>query len=298
MRTIVCLNLLLVAACNSASKPDFETSARKTELSIAALKALCDGRSNVTVTRDVAIHGQVVANDLYGEFSRSIVIQDDSGGISIAIEGSRLARKFPFGAWVEVRCNGLTLRDYGGKILLGTLPDENGYSEIPEEEIERYIRIPEDGGTPPQAARITFEEVRSDRIDTRVRFDGVHFAEAGAMWCDTDPKTGECISTEREIIDEKGNRFPVRTLWCCDYAKEALPAGTGTLIGVIDYCAGKFSLRVTFREIDFPEGAGISDRDEGNTVRRTAESPVRKQKVPKAWPPEPMMLSRKGRLPL
>ncbi len=269
MRTIVYLgSLLLLAGCNAASKPEFDSMARESLISIAQLKTWCDGHSSAPVTRDATICGQVVANDLYGEFLRTIVIQDDSGGISIAIEGERLCRDFPFGAWVEVRCNGLALRDFGGKILLGTTPDEYGNDEIPEEEINRHFKVLD--GDPPLAAGISFDEVESARIDTRVRFDHVRFVDAGAKWCDVDPESGESITTERMIIDQTGNVFPVRTIWNCDYAQEPLPAGSGSLIGVIDYFGGKFSLRVTFREMEFPEDSGTDSR--GTEPRKTEES--------------------------
>lgn len=263
MKTIVSVSLLLLAACNTATEPEFQETPQTSQLSIAGLKALCDGRSALRISQDATICGQVVANDLYGEFSREIILQDDSGGIAIAVEGDQLADRFPFGQLVEVRCNGLVLTDYGGKVGLGTEPGEYGSGVIPQEEIERYFHFPGTDVEMPRSVPLAFEEVGSLHIDTRVRFEGVRFVEAGKPWCDTDPETGRTVTTEREIMDANGARFLVRTLGNCDYAEEPLPSGSGMLGGVIDYFGGKYALRVTFREVVFSDETATTARYQG-----------------------------------
>lgn len=258
MRRIVCwISLLLLSAsgCDLATPVEYGPAPRETLVSIAGLKAMCDGQIR-EISRDVAIRGEVAANDLHGEFFHQIVLQDDSGGICVSIDGEELYRRFALGTCVEVRCNGLVLYDYGGKVELGTGPDEAGVGEIPEEEIDRYLRISSSEPQIPRATTLSFEEVGLQHIDTRVRFDRVRFADDGLNWCDMDPETGKYLSTDREIIDREGNRFRVRTLWCCDYADEPLPEGEGSLLGVIDYFGGEFSLRVAAMEAIFPQKTG------------------------------------------
>lgn len=254
MKKIACISpILLAVGCDLATTAEFDETPPETELSIAELKTLCDARVSVLVSRDATICGQVVANDLYGEFLHQIVIQDDSGGIAIAVDEERLYEEFPFGALVEVACNGLYLCDYGGKIELGDIPDQYGSGRLSPELADRHLRVVNRNSPMPRAARISFEEVSIRLVDTRIRFDGVQFANPDDNWCDRDPDTGRFLSSEREIIDSEGNRFLVRTLGGCSYAGEPLPEGTGSLFGVIDYFGGKFSLRVTFHEFLFDE---------------------------------------------
>ena len=257
-----------MVGCNTASEPVYESTPTETRRSIAGLKSRCDGSIQTRITEDLAIRGQVVANDLFGEFLQEIVIQDESGGIGIALEGEQLHDRFPFGALVEIRCNGLMLFDYGGKVGIGSEADDWGNRAIPAEEIDRHVRISTEVEQMPRAVRLAFDEVGSRHIDTRVRFDRVQFAEPGKTWCDTDPENGRFVTTEREIIDPLGRSFVVRTLRSCIYAMEPLPNGNGSIIGVIDYFAGKYSVRVTFRELDFtdydpqntyPEGGGSDE---------------------------------------
>lgn len=112
---------------------------------------------------------------------------------------------------------------------------------------------------------------------TRVRFDDVRFADAGKTWCDTDPETGRAVATEREIVDTRGRTFTVRTAATCVYAKEPLPQGTGSLYGIIDYFAGKYTLRVTNREAEFSGTAAHSA-----ATRPTAGRPARTTRTTRA----------------
>lgn len=231
MRTTARISLLtlpvlltLPAGCDRATQPEFTVRPPEPQNSVAYLKSLCDGKSSVAIAQDITIRGFVTANDLYGEFHRTIVVEDASGGISIAAEGSPLADLYPFGIVATVRCNGLTLCDYGGKIQLGTTP-----------------------------------------------------GDGGKTWCDTDPETGRAVATEREIVDTRGRTFTVRTAATCVYAKEPLPQGTGSLYGIIDYFAGKYTLRVTNREAEFSGTAAHSA-----ATRPTAGRPARTTRTTRA----------------
>lgn len=133
------------------------------------------------------------------------------------------------------------------------------------------------GGETPSAQLLTFDAVSARHIDTRVRFDDVRFADAGKTWCDTDPETGRAVATEREIVDTRGRTFTVRTAATCVYAKEPLPQGTGSLYGIIDYFAGKYTLRVTNREAEFSGTAAHSA-----ATRRTAGRPARTTRTTRA----------------
>ena len=129
----------------------------------------------------------------------------------------------------------------------------------------------------PPHSSLPFDAVSARHIDTRVRFDDVRFADAGKTWCDTDPETGRAVATEREIVDTRGRTFTVRTAATCVYAKEPLPQGTGSLYGIIDYFAGKYTLRVTNREAEFSGTAAHSA-----ATRPTAGRPARTTRTTRA----------------
>ena len=93
MKTTACIKLLallLLAACDRTSKLSFEGGAPGGVHTIADLKARCTANS-VAVTEDITLEGVVTGNDFYGEFYKTLVVEDASGGISLLIDGTRLA---------------------------------------------------------------------------------------------------------------------------------------------------------------------------------------------------------------
>lgn len=245
------LPLLLLASCDKTSESEFggETGMH----SIAYLKSLC-GAAAVPVRQDITVRGRITGNDRYGEFYKTLVLEDASGGISIAADHDALADEYPFALEVTVHCNGLTLYDYGGKILLGTTPGDDGIGRIAQQDLARYLRAELPDGTLPRPAPVAIPQITLHHTDMYVRLDNVRFADAGT-WCDTDPDTHRSITTEHRIVDTAGNGFTVRTAGTCTYAKLPVPSGTGTLCGIIDYFNGKFTLRITNCEAEFVSAA-------------------------------------------
>ncbi|HJC76107.1 DUF5689 domain-containing protein [Alistipes sp.] len=237
------------AACNSATRLEFDDE-NGPFVSIAHLKSLCRG-SSTRLTRELKIEGIVTANDIRDEFPKTLVVEDASGGIEIAVDRTDLANLFPLGARVSVYCSGLALGDYGGKVQLGAPPTgEYSVDRIPGSELDRYIRCTalNAGTRRPQTVR--FAELTAGDADRYVRFETVRFLEAGEPWCGRDPETGALQTTVRTLADSSGGRFPVRVLPSCHYAEEPVPPGTGSVNGIVDYFNGELSLRIVNYEID------------------------------------------------
>ena len=62
---------------------------------------------------DFYIRGKVSSNDKRGNFYKSMFIQDETGGIEIKIGRSALYNEYKPGQTIYVKCNGLTLGQYG-----------------------------------------------------------------------------------------------------------------------------------------------------------------------------------------
>ncbi|MEG2063628.1 MAG: DUF5689 domain-containing protein [Alistipes sp.] len=255
MKKIVRSNLWLctfiLLSCSSASELPFDDTAEDSNCTIGYLKSLCHGTST-RITQDLTVHGIVTANDLLGEYRKTIVIEDADGGIEIAIDHPTLADDYPLNAELTVHCNGLALGDYGGKIQLGAIPTgEYSVDRIPRADIGRYIRHVEINSRRRRPTVRQFGEIGQRHIDTYTRFEGIRFHETDQLWCDSDPETGQMIATDRTIIDTHGATFRVRTLGSSQYATEPVPQGTGSVNGIIDYFNGEFTLRITNFEVDF-----------------------------------------------
>ena len=239
---------LLSGGCDRTTHPQFEDPPGPLR-TIAYLKSRCT-RPSVVLTEDIAVQGRVVSSDRYGEFSRMLVLEDASGGISVALDCPSTADTYPFGSTLTIYCNGLALCDYGGKIQLGAAPGDYGAGCIPAGELPARLRIGPAAPAPPEAAAVTIGGLTPRQVDTYVRLDGVRFVDSGT-WCDTDPETGRLRTTEREIADATGARLRVRTAYTCTYANEPLPSGTGSLKGIVDCFGGSYSLRLVNRSVEF-----------------------------------------------
>lgn len=248
--------LLLAAACDKATAPRYgeeEEHPSETEHSIVHLKSLC-GRADTPVTEDLIIRGRVVGNDRFGEFARRLVIEDRSGGITIALERGGLADDYPFGMEIIVRCNGLTLCNYGGKVMLGAGTGEYGVEGVAEERIPLHIRPGRQHDSAPRPVVRKLPDLGMPEVDTYVRIEGVRFTAAGT-WCVTDPATQRSVTTEHTLVDADGNAFTLRVPSTCSYAKEPVPSGTGSMGCIPDYFDGRLSLRVTCYDAQFATAA-------------------------------------------
>lgn len=243
--------VVAMAACSRSSGLDFPEREETTagQHSVAWLKSRCKGESTL-LTDEIVVRGRVVANDRFGEWSRALVIADETGGITLFADAASLAERYPFGASVVLYCNGLRLHDYGGKIVVGAEPSDYGFG-IPQERIASHLHREADAPAAPVPIVVTLGRIAARHIDTYVQVTDVHFCEQGC-WCDKDPATGRFVDTDRTIADDAGGRFVVRTRGGCLYAGEPLPEGKGSLCGVVDCFNGRFSLRVVNREADFP----------------------------------------------
>ena len=236
--SIIC-SLLLLIGC---STPESATSQPK-EVSIAYLKSLCQG-DHYRIVNDYMVKGVVVATDWLGEMNKSAVIVDSSGGLEFAIDSRNINEHLPIYSEVEILCNGLMLARIGGKIELGAAPTGSfPLDNIDDEMFNRYIRvIGSCRDFVPTTKRFT-DIVVSD-ISNIVRFENVRICdeEQGLAWCDFEndkPKT-----TYRTLVDSDGNTFAVRTLGTCHYAAEIMPTKEISVVGIIDYSANRYFLRI------------------------------------------------------
>lgn len=238
------LLLLFGTACDRASEPRYGDPDDGKTVSIPRLKALADRSGATEIRQELRIRGRITGNDCFGEFYKTLVVEDAYGGISLAVDATDLFYGYPFGYELTVRCNGLTLCEYGGKLVLGTTPTDDGPGRIAAADLPRYLTVSPANGSRPEPRLRTIPEIGTADIDRYVRLDGVCFPDGGP-WCAVDPETGRHTTTEHRIVDTEGHTFTVRAASTCTYADEPVPSGTGSLCGIVDFFNGKFTLRVT-----------------------------------------------------
>lgn len=104
---------------------------------IAELRAMPKGTE---LKEDIIISGIVVMDDRGGNYFKTIVIQDSSGGIEIEADQNNLFNDYPVGRKIYVKCSGLFLDKTDENPHLGYTPDANGnVSPIPFILLDRFI---------------------------------------------------------------------------------------------------------------------------------------------------------------
>ena len=249
------LLLVLCGACNRTDTLTYETAFSPSgRISIAYLRSLCTDR-RVAITTPLIIEGRITANDHYGEWNRSLVVADPSGGIEVLLDAPGLYRRYAVGTPVRIFCEGLCLGEYGGMIRLGTADAAGeGAAALPEEAFDRHIRrLADEDAEPVLPREMTLAACTPDLAGSFVRLHGVSFVpeEQGLKWCDTHPETALPTATTRHLCDEAGNRLAVYTLGSCLYGSETLPEGSGTVCGILNRFNGRLELRVTNRDFFF-----------------------------------------------
>ena len=251
---IVLCSAWLAVAC-SATKPDYseipDDDSESGLVSIAYLKSRCKGLST-NINSDISIRGTVVANDLFGEFYNTLVLVDESGGVEVSIDRERLCVDFPLYANVSVTCNGLAVGRVGGKVVLGAKPTgEFTTDRIADGDVAKYLLWQSGDITAVAPRKVRIADLGVKNVSDYLLFEGVRFAddEVGRKWCKE--SEGAYAETDRHIIDKDGNTLIVRVSPYCEYAGERIPAGTGSLCGIVDYSGGTYFLRIANHEVYF-----------------------------------------------
>lgn len=238
---IILFSAAVLCGCNGGSEGG--GNAPVGEVSIAYLKSLCSG-SHYRITNDYTLRGVVVANDWLGEFVKSVVVVDRSGGIEIAIESSNLAMELPVHSEIEIFCNGLMLARIGGKVELGA-PSTGDFpiANIDKELLDRYIRVVGICDNFKVATK-RISEVSAADIGAIIRFEKIRICdeERGVLWCDR--VDGSLVTTYRTFVDAEGDSLVVRTLPTCLYATDKIPTNEISVAGVIDFSDNRYFVRI------------------------------------------------------
>ncbi len=217
---------------------------------IAELRALHTIGQFEEVTQDWIIEAVVIADDRSGNFYRTIVVQDETGGIDLRINATELYNDYPVGRKIYLKPKGLWLGDYNGQYQLGggTTIDANGNEVLAFIEpvlLDDYIvKGPRNQPVTPRKRKIT--ELTSADLSTLIQLDSVQFTadDAGQPYADAINR----LSVNRLVEDCDGNAIILRTSGYADFAAELTPQGNGSLTAV--FSIYRDDLQLYIRDLD------------------------------------------------
>src|SRR6478735_5956599 len=122
------ISTCFVFSCNKKfdEPPAYVLPNLTADLTISELKAMHTPGKLEQIIIDKTISGIVIADDRSGQFYKTIVIQDSTGGISVKLDGYDLYTNYPIGRQVFIKLKGLYIGDYNRLIEIGGGVDNSG----------------------------------------------------------------------------------------------------------------------------------------------------------------------------
>ena len=247
------LMIMAAAALVSSCSDNFDTpplmvpqASRTANISIADFKAKYwqDAVNYIdTVREDLVVAGRVISSDASGNIYKSLVIQDETGALSISLNGNSLYNTYRIGQEVVISLKDIWVGKYNSLQQLGypEYYEKGGVWEATFLPLETFQDHAELNGLPAPAEidtiPATIAGLSTDAAGLRkwqsqlVRFDDVKFSDADGKNAFV---TGDA-TTNRTIEDAGGNSIVVRTSNYSTFKDNLLPLGYGSVVGILSY---------------------------------------------------------------
>jgi len=241
---LLLLLAFFMAATTACVKRDFDEPPTGGEpvnvtanTTIAALKAL-----HVTtnggfdkIAGDLIIEGTVVMDDRSGNYYKTLVIQDATGGIEVKFNDGYLFNQFPVGRKMYIYCKDLILTDYNGLTqLTGSTIEEGGNLidvGLTETQVRKKVVKGPISATPPVPTVVGISNLNASHISTLIKLENVQFIAADAGKTYADPVTQ--YSLNRTLMNCTGGKLILRSSGYATFAGTLTPTGSGTITGVL-----------------------------------------------------------------
>ncbi|WP_216597593.1 endonuclease [Persicobacter sp. CCB-QB2] len=213
-------------------------------ISIAGLIAEYAPSSNNMINEidsGTVIVGQVISSDQAGNIYKEVYLQDETAGILMRLDASALYNEYPIGMEIAVDCSQLVMGAYETNPQLGIPSIYNNQpsaGRIPAPLANEYITK---GATKElEVTTVSLAQIFGN-IDAYagkwVKIENMSVAEAdrGKTFANAE----EQISQNRKFNDGTGLAdIEMRTSGYADFAGQKLPAGTGTVYGILSKFRG------------------------------------------------------------
>lgn len=223
-------------SCNKKfdEPPVYEAPDITPDLTIADLKAMHISGKFEQITVDKTIGGIVIADDRSGQFYKTIVIQDETGGISVNLDGYDLYTKYPVGRKVYIKVNGLYLGDYNKLVEIGGGIDNSGSSprldDIPSVLIDKYvIKGSLDNVVTPVQVKVA--DLNDTYQNMLIQLNDFEFSLADTSKTFADP-TLNSSAVNFTIKSCSGESITLRNSSYADFAGYKVPGGNGNITAI------------------------------------------------------------------
>lgn len=235
----IMLGLLLICQFYSCEKvydapPTYLELAFSADISIKDLKSKHVMGKFEQITEAKTIVAVVVADDATDNFYKSLVVQDSSGGITVRMDGIKLAANYPIGKKLAIQLKGLWLGDYGKLIQLGAGVDNSDPANpslisIPQTLFDQIIKKGEILSSIP-VLKANIASLNNNYQSMLVQLDSVEFVplDSAKPFADMANK----LSVNRVLRSCNSGTISLRTSGYASFANTKTPVGNGAVIGI------------------------------------------------------------------
>lgn len=176
----------------------------------------------------------VVADDASDNFYKSLAIQDSTAGITLRMDGIKLAANYPIGRKIAINLKGLWLGDYGKLIQLGAGVDDSDPANptllsIPQTLFDQIIKKGEVVTNIP-AIKLSISQLNNTYQSMLIQLDSVEFVplDSAKTFADYTNK----LSVNRTLKACNNNTIVLRTSGYASFANAKTPVGNGVVTGI------------------------------------------------------------------
>ena len=223
-------------------------------------------RHPVEVEEDWALKGIITASDKKdGNFYKEAYIEDATGGLRLIFDSTS---GLYIGDSVIINVKGLFIGDYGNFWQLGGVPyiQDDGTVRVGGMNMDNQcLKLSIGNQTYPAEVSVS-QAKNSAYLGKLVRLNDVQFTDAmtGLTWADAEKQ----VTENRTLEDCNDNTIVVRTSGYSAAAGEMLPAGNGTITGIVTIYTGTYQFLVRdFDEVDMTATrCGVIEQPLGDPV--------------------------------
>ncbi len=226
----------VISSCNKKfdEPPAFSEPDITANLTINDLKAMHTIGNIEVMNDDRVIAGVVIADDKSGNFYKTIVIEDETGGISLKMDGYDLYTEYPIGRKVYIKLKGLFLGDYNNLIELGGGINNSGFKPtvtgIAATLFEQYVLKGMLNSTiTPKLVKVS--DLNESYQNTLIQLNNFEFAatDTSKTFADTTITSSAINYTMENCEDES---IILRNSSYSNFAGYNLPDGNGSVVAI------------------------------------------------------------------
>ena len=211
---------------------------------ISQLKNMYTG-DTTQINDSVIVQGVVISCDKAGNFYKELVIEDATGGIAIQVDASYLYLKYPLGQKIYIKCGGLYLGKSYGAIKIGSLYTQ--YDIVQFGRIQGNVEINDHilsscDNTPEDPKVVTLSQINDLVLYKLIKINNVQFtkSELGETYADA----VNLADVDHHIVDANKNSLVVRVSGYAKFARDTIPKGNGSIVGVLETYNGTYQLMI------------------------------------------------------